>query len=91
MNKTEFISYLKTNNFPTSIVESYYNEVNTSTHSWDNIYFNKYLDHLTINSGVPQVTILQKIVYDVIIPYYKIKYAISFVSNKEGLILKYID
>ena len=69
----------------------YYSEVNTSTYAWDSLFFNKYLEHLMIKSGVPQITILQKIVYDIIIPYYKIKYEVSFVTNKDGLILKYID
>ena len=91
MNKSEFISYLRVNNYPTSIIETYYNEVNTSDHKWNINHFNMYLDHLAGMNGIFQNSILQSIVMDKIVPFYKNKFQVLSVIDKSGIILKIAD
>lgn len=84
MLKAKFIEYLKSNRFDNNIFKDYYEEVNTKKEIvFDIMHFNMFI----MQSGHDVNLILN----DLIIPYYKRKFNINELKDKEGNRIKIVD
>ena len=83
-NKEDFIKELKTNQFKETIFEEYYKE--HSDKEWNSNNFKIWLSSQSMLGNIAGILLQDKI-----IPYYKIKYGIVELQDKEGNLIKYVE
>lgn len=84
MLRKDFIALLKSNKYPITIFESYFKE--HSEEEWDQQAFQVWLQSQSMLGDVTGHFLLNKV-----IPYYKSKFEICEVLDKEGNHIKYVE
>jgi|LakMenE18May11ns_1017448.scaffolds.fasta_scaffold8695190_1 hypothetical protein len=87
MERSKFLECLRSNSFSGDVFKFYYEESNKRKDiEWNPQYFNMWLQQMQM-FGLTSNSILQ----NVIIPYYKQKFNITELLNKEGQVIKIND
>lgn len=87
MEKQEFLNSLNLNRFTINIFRSYYEEHNTREEIlWDEQHFHMFIAN-SVMFGVTTNTIL----HNKLIPYYKVKFEIIELKDKQGNLIKIVD
>lgn len=84
MLKKDFLLCLKSNRYPSSIFEEYFKE--HSEQEWNLQAFEMWLQHHSMFGDIGSIILNTKI-----IPYYKTKFEICELLNKEGEHIKYVE
>lgn len=84
MQKNQFLVCLQNNSFGIDIFKDYYEEHSEKT--WDPQHFQSYLQHMNM-FGLSSAMILN----NTIIPYYKSKFEVQELLDKEGKLIKIIN
>lgn len=86
MVREDFISYYIANRYPDTIFETYYKEVSDQSKPWDMNAFNAFAQQRSFMN--PQY--LNGVITNIIVPYFKKKFSVMEVLDKNGASIKVI-